>query len=82
MIEDPRIGLIGRWLESTEEKYVCAMQICEQALGIQREHAGNKVYTEINRIVEQAFSDTWKRSDKQHRIGIYGKQRCFQRVEE
>lgn len=77
--DDPLIGVIQGWLDSYDGDYTCNIQIAEKALDI-NEKPDRKI---INRIVEIMSNSVtgWKKGTT-HKFPVYGKQRCYERVQD
>ena len=76
--DDPKIGMIQKWLDDTDNDRVCAMMIWKEALG--------NVYTEpkhqdINAIHEIMKNNItgWRACKGKVRCGKYGPQRSYDR---
>ena len=78
--EDPNIGIIQEWLDThTENDRVCAIQLWHEALKNDFPPRTRKDINEIHDIMRNNISG-WK-SIGQQRIGEYGRQRCYERIE-
>ena len=78
--EDPNIGIIQEWLDThTEHERVCAIQLWHEALKNDFPPRTRKDINEIHDIMRNNISG-WK-SIGQQRIGEYGRQRCYERIE-
>ena len=76
--DDPRIGMIQNWLDTTDNDRVCVMMIWKEAL--QNEYVTPK-HQDINAIHEIMKNNIvgWKSMGKK-RCGKYGTQRSYDRV--
>lgn len=79
--DDARIGQIEAWLDMRmPHEKVCVVQICQEALGIERQHQKQWQQNDVRDIMERHFPE-WKCLGKKARIGIYGVQRAWTREE-
>lgn len=78
-VDDPRIGLIGEYLEtSTPGERVCVVQIVEEALDIARSKQQTYTQNEVRGILERNYPE-WQPCEKKQRVGEYGIQRAYQK---
>lgn len=76
-IDDPRIGIIGQWVDSLDTGVtICAVQVMEEALGIPRESQRRRDQMEVSTLLQNSIPRLRPLSGK-HRVGIYGVQRAF-----
>ena len=78
MEEDPRIGLIQEWLDTSEHSRVCVAMIWKEALGNDYGEPKRVDVREIHDIMRNSVAD-WEPVGKR-RCGEYGVQRCYERV--
>ena len=76
--EDPNIGIIQEWLDNSDCDRVCAIQLWHEALKNEFAPRSRKDINEIHDIMRNNISG-WI-SVGQQRIGEYGRQRCYERV--
>ena len=74
--EDPRIGVIQHWLDSTVENRVCVLQVWEEALRIDKKPE-RKHTNEIHDIMRNSIVG-WTEVGRQ-RTKNYGHQICYER---
>lgn len=78
-VDDPRIGIIGEWLDGQEDhERVCVSQIMEQALKTPREDQKKWQQSEVIEIMARHFPD-WERLPNKKKMRIYGVQRVYVR---
>ena len=78
MEEDPRIGIIQEWLDTSEHSRVCVAMIWKEALGNDYGEPKRVDVRESHDIMRNAVAD-WEPVGKR-RCGEYGVQRCYERV--
>ena len=78
MPEDTKVGIIGNFLETTKEDYVCSSMIYELAFHHENEEPKPYESKEIGAIMRNEFSNDWK-SISTHRFKKYGTQRGWKR---
>ena len=76
--EDPRVGLIKEWLDTSEHDRVCAAMLWKEALGNEYGEPRRSDVREIHDIMRNAVAD-WVPVGKR-RCGAYGVQRCYEKV--
>ena len=78
--EDARIGLIANWLDHTTEQYVCAQEIIEDVLQVNRSLVTRKLTTEVHGIMRNMEGWTvYPEAGGKHRTSRFGLQRCYVR---
>ena len=78
--EDARIGLIANWLDHTTEQYVCAQEIIEDVLQVNRSLVTRKLTTEVHGIMRNMDGWTvYPEAGGKHRTSRFGLQRCYVR---
>ena len=78
MPEDTKVGIIGNFLETTKEDYVCSSMIYELAFHHENEEPKPYESKEIGAIMRNEFSNDWE-SISTHRFKKYGTQRGWKR---
>ena len=78
MEEDPRVGIIQEWLDTSEHDRVCVAMIWKEALGNDYGEPKRVDVREIHDIMRNAVAD-WEPVGKR-RCGEYGVQRCYERI--
>lgn len=78
MEEDPRVGIIQEWLDTSEHDRVCVAMIWKEALGNDYGEPKRVDVREIHDIMRNSVAD-WEPVGKR-RCGEYGVQRCYERV--
>lgn len=78
MEEDPRVGIIQEWLDTSEHDRVCVAMIWKEALGNDYGEPKRVDVREIHDIMRNTVAD-WEPVGKR-RCGEYGVQRCYERV--
>jgi predicted P-loop ATPase len=77
--DDPAVGMIQEWLNTTTEERVCAVQIWREALGHDYDKYEHKNINAIHEIMRNSITG-WREVGKQ-RCGKYGFQRSYERIE-
>lgn len=81
-LDDPRIGQIGEWLDRTMPgERVCASEIAEEALGIDRPQQKKHHTNDVHDIMKHHFHE-WERLPTKAKIQGYGTQIAYQRTAE
>lgn len=76
-IDDPRIGLIGEWIETLEPgTLICTVQVIENALQITRDRQSRREQMEVSNLLQDSV-DGIELLPGKHRVGEYGVQRAF-----
>lgn len=78
MPEDTKVGIIGNFLETTKENYVCSSMIYELAFHHENEEPKTYESKEIGSIMRNEYSDDWEPISS-HRFEKYGTQRGWKR---
>lgn len=78
MPEDTKAGMIARFLDETNEEYVCSTMIFQKAFNREDEAPKNYESREIGAIMRNEFSDDWEPVSS-HRFEEYGPQRAWRR---
>jgi predicted P-loop ATPase len=78
MEEDPRVGIIQEWLDTSEHDRVCVAMLWKEALGNDYGEPKRVDVREIHDIMRNSVAD-WEPVGKR-RCGEYGVQRCYERV--
>ena len=78
MEEDPRVGIIQEWLDTSEHSRVCVAMLWKEALGNDYGEPKRVDVREIHDIMRNAVAD-WEPVGKR-RCGEYGVQRCYERI--
>ena len=78
MEEDPRIGIIQEWLDTSEHDRVCVAMLWKEALGNDYGEPKRVDVREIHDIMRNSVA-YWEPVGKR-RCGEYGVQRCYERV--
>ena len=78
MPEDTKVGIIGNFLETTDEDYVCSSMIYELAFHHENEEPKPYESKEIGSIMRNEFSNDWEQISS-HRFEKYGTQRGWKR---
>ena len=78
MEEDPRVGIIQEWLDTSEHDRVCVAMLWKEALGNDYGEPKRVDVREIHDIMRNSVAD-WAPVGKR-RCGEYGVQRCYERV--
>ena len=79
--EDPFIGIIQEWLDTTNHDVVCAAMIWDEALDMSAIKPSPKEVNHIHDIMKNSISG-WKAVGKQRIGSKYGVQRAYKRVKE
>lgn len=78
MPEDTKVGMIARFLDETNEEYVCSTMIFQKAFNREDEAPKNYESREIGAIMRNEFADDWEPVSS-HRFEKYGPQRAWRR---
>ena len=78
--EDPRIGIIQEWLDTTEESRVCAVMIWREALGHIYDEPRPSEINQIHAIMRNSVNG-WKYVGIQRNGRKYGNQRSYERID-
>lgn len=78
MEEDPRVGIIQEWLDTSEHDRVCVAMLWKEALGNDYGEPKRVDVREIHDIMRNSVAD-WAPVGK-CRCGEYGVQRCYEKV--
>lgn len=78
--EDPRVGLIQEWLDTTNEDRVCAIMLWREALQIEFSDPKPADIRLLHDIMRNCIKG-WKYVDKK-KCGKYGTQRAYDRTEQ
>lgn len=82
--EDVRIGIIQEWLDHTNEEYVCAAMLFEQALGNECQKPTRRDSNDIHDIMLHSITG-WKKVENEiggrKKLKKYGAQICYERCE-
>lgn len=79
--DDPDIGIIQEWLDTTNYDRVCAAMIWHDALEMEQIKPSPRDINHIHDIMKNSITG-WKYVGKQKIIGSYGIQRAYERVEQ
>ena len=80
MEENPKIGMIQRWLDTAQLDRVCVVMLWELALEQQGEPT-QKIVNELHEIMRNNIVG-WVPVGKKRVAGKYGVQRCYERKKE
>ncbi|WP_080797811.1 virulence-associated E family protein [Arabiibacter massiliensis] len=79
VIEDPRIGLIGEYLDYKQVgELACCIEVVEHALGMPCEQQKRCEQMQVSEIIRACFPE-WEPCGVKKLDG-YGKQRCFRKI--
>lgn len=78
MPEDTKAGMIARFLDETNEEYVCSTMIFQKAFNREDEAPKNYESREIGAIMRNELADDWEPVSS-HRFEEYGPQRAWRR---
>lgn len=79
VIEDPRIGLIGEYLDYKRVgEFVCCIEVMERALGMPCEQQKRCEQMQVSEIIRTCFPE-WEPCGIKKLDG-YGKQRCLRKI--
>ena len=78
MPEDTKAGMIARFLDETNEEYVCSTMIFQKAFNREDEAPKNYESREIGAIMRNELADDWEPVSS-HRVEEYGPQRAWRR---
>ena len=76
--DDPKIGIIQEWLDTSDKDRVCAMMIWREALGVDVIYPTKKEINEIHDIMKNNING-WVAVGRQ-KIKSYGVQRSYERI--
>ena len=77
--EDPYIGLIQEWLDTKPDTdRVCVMMLWREAMGHLYDDIPRQMTNRLHDILQNNITG-WKYCGKK-RVGVYGQQRCYERV--
>jgi hypothetical protein len=77
--EDPYIGMIQEWLDTSDASRVCVMMLWREALGHEFDDPKKQDVNRIHEIMKNNVTG-WRTVGKQ-RCGKYGVQRCYEPTE-
>ena len=77
--EDPRIGMIQEWLDSTDHTRVCAPMLWKEALEQTVQQSTKRDIREIHEIMRNSITG-WKSVGKQRCPSPYGIQRSYDKI--
>lgn len=78
--DDPDVGIIQEWLDTTDYERVCVVMIWNEALGMDMSKPVPKEINHIHDIMKNSITG-WKYIGKQKIKGSYGIQRAYERTE-
>ena len=76
--EDPYIGLIQEWLDTSDKNRVCVMMLWREAMGNTFEELPRPMTNRLHDILRNSITG-WKYIGLQRMAG-YGTQRCYERI--
>lgn len=77
--DDPDIGIIQEWLDTTSYERVCAVMIWNEALNMGSIKPSPKEINHIHDIMKNSING-WKPAGKQRTNTVYGIQRSYERI--
>lgn len=80
--DDPRVGMIQKWLDETTENFVCSMMIWDNVFESERRQPFKYELSDINAIMNNSVTG-WKKfgsENTRYYFKKYGKQRAWKRI--
>ncbi len=81
MQEDSNSGVVQEYLDHFDGEYVCTKQLYEEALGYSNLKPTRTELRALAKVMNMNVTG-WKKSDREHRIGKYGPQKCWERIKD